>query len=451
MKGKILIVGDSESGQRHLADIFSSTGFSTTTSRPGDSCLDLLKQDSSLDVVFVDQSSNDTFGLRLLELAKGLSMPVQVVIVSESTLMEDANEAMRLGAFEVVEKPVNKDKALMVAELAVRMAQLTKENYRLKSRLKQKISISSLVSECREMTEAKEKARAIAPLDTPAMIIGEPGSGRRILAEAIHNESSRANGPFVCAILSQLGEEDQVERSLFGHEREAPLQGIMEKAEDGTLYLCDVSQLSLRLQSALLGVMQRGEFFRVGGYEPVKAGFRMIVGSGRNLDEEVRAGRFREELFFRLNVAPLEIPPLRKRKEDIAALAKTFLKNSCQRHGRTSCAISADAMAALSKYRWPGNVRELEDTIDCMVAQKNSGDVTFADLPDRIYKEARRPSRISRHEISVQSFAEEKKEFERQYLMRALEECEGNITVMARITDLSRPALYEKLKKHGLK
>jgi len=225
----------------------------------------------------------------------------------------------------------------------------------------------------------------------------------------------------------------------------------LEKAEDGALYLSDITNLGPRMQAALHGVMQKGEFFRVGGYDPINANFRIIVGASPSLENEVKAGRFREDLYFRLNVAPLYIPPLRRRKEDIPSLARHYVKKFSEKQGRSSGSISQEAISALQKYRWPGNVRELVETIETMIGNVPSGQIGFSDLPDRVYKDVRRPSRISRQEITLQPYTAEKMEFERKYLLRALEECEGNITVMARITDLSRPALYEKLRKHGLK
>ncbi|MDH5756250.1 MAG: sigma-54 dependent transcriptional regulator [Nitrospinota bacterium] len=451
MKGKILLISGDESEQRDLARIFSDSGYATLTAETASHGQELLEQDHSIDVAVIDQDHSRPDIPALMDKVRTCLTTVQVIITSNSASFEDSNTAMKMGAFEYLHKPLDKERALLVASMASKMAHLARENNRLHKYFKEKVIFTSIAADGREMMETKEKARAVASLDTPVIITGEPGSGKQTLAEAIHNESSRADNPFIYASILPHGEDGILERHLFGYENGQSIPGAMDKAMGGTLYIYDIDLLSPSLQTALLEVLKNRTYHHVGGGQPLQAEFRLMVGSGGHLGNLVQAGRFSEELYSLLNVALLEVPPLRKRKEDIPSLAKAFLKNSCVKHNRSACAISHDTMAALTKYRWPGNVRELEETIDCMVAGKISGALSFSDLPDKVYRDVRRPSKISRQESSVQSFATEKNIFERQYLVRALEECEGNITVMARITNLSRPALYEKLRKHGLK
>jgi DNA-binding NtrC family response regulator len=458
MRGKVLLISGDESERRFLSDTLGSAGFSIVSSGSAEGGMEILRRDQSIDAALVDLFIGESGGLKLLEEIRKESAVVQVIIMSGSGSDEDAGAALRLGAFEYLRKPLERERTLLLTTLAARMAHLARENAHLKSRIREKVTLASIAGGDRELMEAKEKAGLLAPLDSPALIFGEPGVGRGMFAEAIHNEGPRAQSPFVFAKITVGRDEREMERLLVGQEAadpsaggEGPARGLMEKAENGTLYLCDIAKLGARPQAAVLGALQRGEFFRIGGYHPVRAGFRLIAGSAANLEEEVKAGRFREDLYFRINITPLSIPPLRRRKDGVVTLTRIFLNKFVQKHGKEACSISPAAMAALAKYRWPGNVRELSETIEAMVAQKSGGDIGFGGLPDRIYKDARRPSRIPRQDVNVATYAAEKMEFERKYMLRALEECEGNITVMARITGLSRPALYEKLRKHGLK
>ncbi|MDH5638896.1 MAG: sigma-54 dependent transcriptional regulator [Nitrospinota bacterium] len=451
MKGKVLLISDNEGEGTALADLLSDGGFSAITAESANLGGEMLESDIDFDVAMVDIGLQNDEIHTLLDKIGRCGSTVQVVMISDDNSTGAPKEAIEYGAFEYLQWPQDRERALMVAGMAVKMARLARENNRLKGRLMEKVTLTSIVAEGREMMETRDKARTLALLDTSVVIIGESGSGKRTLAEAIHNESPMAAQPFVFANILPGEDELGVERRLFGDENDLSAPGMMEKAQGGTLYICDISLLSARLQSALQSVIQRKEFSRVGGDRPEKADFRLVAGSGSDLAKEMNAGRFREDLYYHLNLAELHVPPLRRRKEDISALARVFLKKSCDRHGRKGCDITPDAMNALTKYRWPGNIRELEDTVDCMLSGQISGKIRFDDLPDRIYKDVRRPSKISRQEAHVQPFAAEKSVFERQYLVRALEECEGNITVMARITDLSRPALYEKLRKYGLK
>ncbi|MDH5510094.1 MAG: sigma-54 dependent transcriptional regulator [Nitrospinota bacterium] len=451
MKGRVLLISGKDGDGNALADLLSDGGFSAITAKSANLGGQMLERDIDIDVAMVDIGlQNDEIRILLDKIGR-CSSTVQVVMISDVDSPGTPEEAIKLGAFEYLQWPQDRERTLLVAGVAVKMARLARENNQLKDRLTERITFTSMVAEGREMMETREKARTLALLDTSVVIIGESGSGRRTLAEAIHNESPRAARSFVFASILSGEDEQRVELRLFGDENDPSAPGAMEKAQGGTLYICDISLLSPRLQSALQGVIQRKEFFRVGGDQPEKVDFRLVAGSGADLAKEVNAGRFREDLYYHLNLAELHVPPLRRRKEDIRALVRVFLKKSCDRHGRKGCDITPDAIAALAKYRWPGNIRELEDTMDCMLSGQISGKIGFDDLPDRIYKDVRRPSKMSRQESNIRPFAAEKSVFERQYLVRALEECEGNITVMARITDLSRPALYEKLRKYGLK
>ena len=457
MKGKVLLVSEDKDNLKLYADTLAKDGFSTVTAESPAQGVEILRQDKVLDAALVDKASSDIGRLGFLNFAKTETAATQVIIISDSTSVEEANKAMKMGAFEYIGKPVDSERILLITNLAVKMAHLARENSSLRSRFASGMTFEGILTSNREMMEAKERGKMLSGLATPLLISGETGSGRKSLAEAIHKAGPLGDGPFVFVGVAEGASGSFRETQIFGGESANQgngsylHEGLMEKASGGTLYISEIFSLDKGIQATLAKAIIDGEYARAGGKGLLKTEFRLIGSTCQNLARAVKEGIINEQLYSVFKDSCLGIPSLRKRKEDIPALANHFLKEFRRKNNEGAEAFSHEAMNAMSKYRWLGNVMELKETVESMAAAKPKGEIDFKDLPDRIYKDAKRPSKNTRADMIIKPYSFEKNSFEREYLVRALEECEGNITVMSRITDLSRPALYEKLRKHGLK
>jgi two-component system nitrogen regulation response regulator NtrX len=383
-----------------------------------------------------------------LERIKGLERAPEVVMISGHGTIETAVRATKLGAFDFLEKPLSLEKTLVVVKNAIEARRLRDENRDLKRQLQPR---SVLVGESVPVKALRQQIALMAPTNGRVLIFGESGTGKELVARAIHAQSLRKDAMFVevnCAAIP----EDLIESELFGHRQGAFVgantakDGKFQKADGGTLFLDEVGDMSLKTQSKVLRTLDEQRFTPLGGDEPMTADVRVIAATNKNLEEEISIGNFREDLFYRLNVIPFFVPPLRERKEDIPLLARHFLKEFSGAYKRQARDISDDVIDALMRYSWPGNVRELRNVLERMVIM-NPGAVRLErkHLPALVYRDG---SKRTVHEFS--SLHQARESYERDYILKKLDDHHGNVSRAAEALGLERSHLYRKMKALGI-
>jgi len=382
-------------------------------------------------------------GLEVLQKIKEMEDGPEVVMISGHGTIETAVRATKLGAFDFLEKPLSLDKTLIVVKNALETRRLRNENRELKRTLPATVIVGDSVP----MKALRQQIGLMAPTNGRVLIYGESGTGKELVARAIHAESLRKDASFVevnCAAIP----EDLIESELFGHIKGAfagaahEKVGQFQKADTGTLFLDEVGDMSLKTQSKVLRTLDEQRFTPVGGDEPLTVDARVIAATNHDLEEEISRGNFREDLFYRLNVVPFFVPPLRERKEDIPLLARHFLKEFSAQYSRYPKEISDDALDVLSRYSWPGNIRELRNVIERIVIMNPT--VTRLDrkhLPPLVYRDG---SRRSAGEFT--SLQQARQAYERDYILKKLDENHGNISRTAEVLGLERSHLYRKMK-----
>src|SRR5580692_1724807 len=361
----ILIVDDESGIRESLRGILEDEGYKTTVSPSGEDCLDLLRK-SSFDVILLDVWLTGIDGLEVLERIRAMDNPPEVIMISGHGTIETAVRATKLGAYDFAEKPLSLEKTLILVKNAIDTRRLRHENRDLRKQLQSK---SVIVGDSVPMKALRQQIALMAPTNGRVLIYGESGTGKELVAHAIHMQSARKDQMFVemnCAAIP----EDLIDSELFGHRKSsfpgatADKEGKFQKADRGTLFLDEVGDMSLKTQSKVLRTLEQQRFIPVGSDDPVTVDVRVIASTNKDLEEEIARGNFREDLFYRLNVIPFFVPPLRDRKEDIPLLAREFLSEFGQQYGRPHVEISDAALTALKQYHWPGNVRELRNVIE---------------------------------------------------------------------------------------
>ncbi len=328
-------------------------------------------------------------GLAVVEAARRQRPAVPVVVITGSDKKQAAHEAVRRGAYGFFEKPFDEDEVAHIVAQAARVRRLEQEVLRLRNELEMFRGFGRFVGTSPALDNVLKQARAVATTNATVLVTGENGTGKEVLARAIHEESARATGPFVAVSCAALP-ETLIESELFGHEKGSftgatqTRAGRFELADGGTLFLDEVGELAPPVQVKLLRVLQERAFERVGGTRTIEVDIRLIAASNRDLEAEVEAGRFRRDLYYRLNVVPLHLPPLRERREDIPVLAAHFAAKAAERHGRTPAELDPSAIAALQEYEWPGNIRELENLVERVVVLSQSGRLGVEHLPEKM-------------------------------------------------------------------
>jgi len=433
---RILIVDD-DPGQRSLLDSFlGSQGFQTVVVDSGQQALETLRT-GKFDIMISDVRMPGLSGLETLRLARQEHATLPVLLVTAFTDVRDAVAAMRDGAVNYLSKPIDLDELLANVRLAIGISESAPLRYNEEKQLPDYVVARSPL-----MQAVFRDASLIAPSETRVLITGESGVGKEILADVLHAWSARAAGPMIkinCAAIA----ETLLESELFGHEKgsftgaHAQRIGRFEEADQGTIFLDEITEMSPGLQAKLLRVTQDGRFQRVGSNREIRTGARMLAASNRNLEDEVKAGRFREDLFYRLNVVELNIPPLRERREDILPLAGRFIEEFAKGRARFSELVSA----CLENYPWPGNVRELRNSMERAVLLSRSELILPEHLPTRVRAAAEHPG------ARESGDRERLDEIERQAIMQALRQHDQNRTETARVLGISRRALIYKLQK----
>ncbi len=444
----ILVVDDERDIRESLRGILEDEGYKVYLAESGESCLEQLKKRAA-EVVLLDIWLPGIDGLETLERIRQLQVEEvpEVVMISGHGTIETAVKATKLGAFDFLEKPLSLEKTLIVIKNALESHRLRRENSEFKKQLQAK---SVIVGESIPMKALRQQITIMAPTNGRVLIFGESGTGKELVAHAIHAQSLRKDNLFVevnCAAIP----EDWIESELFGHRKgslpgaTADKEGKFEKANEGTLFLDEVGDMSLKTQSKVLRALDEQKFTPIGDDEPLKVDVRIIAATNKDLDEEISRGNFREDLFYRLNVIPFYVPPLRERKEDIPLLARHFLKEFSAAYSRRSREITEDAIEVLMRYSWPGNVRELRNVIERLVIMNPTVlKIERKHLPPLMHRDG------SRTTSGFSTLHQARAAYERDYILKKLDENHGNVSRTAEVLGLERSHLYRKMKTLGI-
>jgi two-component system nitrogen regulation response regulator NtrX len=444
----ILIVDDEPGIRQSLKGALEDEGYKAAVAESGEACLDLLRK-RSFDVVLLDVWLTGMDGLETLQKIHETDSAPEVIMISGHGTIETAVRATKLGAFDFLEKPLSLEKTLILLKNAVDAKRLRVENVELKRQLQSK---SVIAGDSVPMKALRQQIMLMAPTNGRVLIYGESGTGKELVAHAIHAQSLRKDALFVelnCAAIP----EDLIESELFGHRKASfpgasdDKEGKFQKANGGTLLLNEVGDMSLKTQSKVLRTLDEQRFTPVGSDEPVTVDARVIASTNKDLEEEIARGNFREDLFYRLNVIPFYVPPLRERKEDIPLLARHFLKEFSATYGRRPREITDEAVDALMRYSWPGNVRELRNVIERIVIM-NPTTMRFdrKNLPPLVYRDGSRRSAGTEFSTLHQA----RSAYERDYILKKLDENHGNVSRTAEVLGLERSHLYRKMKTLGI-
>ncbi|HTD16309.1 MAG TPA: sigma-54 dependent transcriptional regulator [Chthoniobacterales bacterium] len=449
MLGTILIVDDEKHTREGLRQSLEEE-FDVYTASNIDEALNVLDADR-IDLVLTDLRLGGEDGMVLIEKVLHRARPPICILMTAYGSIATAVEAMRKGAYDFVTKPINLDELGMKIRRAINGQRLEQENQQLKQQVDQRFGLENLIGESPAMHRILETIRQVAPTRATVLVLGESGTGKELIARAIHNLSNRNKTRFIAFNCSAFSPQ-LVESELFGHEKGAFTGaserriGRIEQAAGGTLFLDEIGEIDGNVQVKLLRALDPGVFERVGGNQTIKTDIRLIAATNRDLARLVSEKKFREDLYYRLNVVQIRVPPLRERKEDIPLLANAFLKEISQRDNKTFRPLSAEAMEALLRYDWPGNIRELKGAIDSGVTLAIGPQVTLPDLPLTI-SEARFSGAAGLDEKAGQMNLHNN---EMRLILRALEETRGNRTEAAKKLGISRRTLHRRLKELNL-
>jgi DNA-binding NtrC family response regulator len=443
-----LIVDDEATAVENLAHVCRKAGYEVTTRTTGKGAIEALEK-SRYDVVLSDLRMEKVDGMAVLRRTKELDPETAVVLITGYATLDSAIEAMKAGAFHYIAKPFRLDEVREVLRNALEVVNLKRENRQLKDQLANSRTEPSIITQDAIMQRLLDTARQIAPTDTNVLITGESGTGKELLARFLHAHSGRSERPFQAVNCGAL-QEELLANELFGHEKGAftgateARQGIIEVADGGTLFLDEIAEMSLGMQVKLLRVIQEREVQRLGSTRAIPVDIRLIAATHRDLRHELAAGRFRQDLFYRLNVIELHLPPLSERRDDIPMLAFYFLRKHATRMSRAVDDIDADAMAHLLDYDYPGNIRELENIIERGVALAHERQLSSANLPATLVEHT---VNVVREEAGrLPTLAER----EADYIRYVLDHSAQNRTRAAKVLGIDRVSLWRKLKKFGL-
>jgi two-component system nitrogen regulation response regulator NtrX len=443
----ILIVDDESAIRESLQGVLEDEGYRAASVESGEACLEMLRK-KSFDVLLLDIWLPGMDGLDTLERTREIEDAPEVVIISGHATIETAVRATKLGAFDFLEKPLSVEKTLILIKNAIEARRLRLENRDLR---KQVTPRSVIVGESIPMKALRQQIQLMAPTNGRVLIFGESGTGKELAAHAIHAHSLRKDEMFVevnCAAIP----EDLIESELFGHRRGAfaaattDKDGKFLKADGGTLFLDEVGDMSLKTQAKVLRTLEEQRFTAVGSDEQVRVDVRVIASTNKDLEEEISRGNFREDLFYRLNVIPFSVPPLRERKEDVPLLARHFMKELSGQYGRRPREITDDAIDTLMRYPWPGNVRELRNVVERIVIMNpTTHRFDRKHLPPLVYRDGSR-----RAGSEFMTLHQARAAYERDYILKKLDDNHGNMSRTAEVLGLERSHLYRKMKTLGI-
>ena len=447
MPRTVLIVDDEEGIRQSLTSILREEGYATDSVRTGEECLEAAKR-RPYDLVLLDIWLEGMDGLEALRRLNELARPPVVVVISGHGTIETAVRATKLGAFDFIEKPLELEKMLLAVRNAMAQARLQEENRLLRAELNRS---QTLLGESVPMKALRQLIALTAPTGGRVLIYGESGAGKELVARTLHAQSLRAHMPFVevnCAAIP----EELIESELFGHVKGSftganeDKTGKFQQADGGTLFLDEVGDMSMKTQAKVLRVLEEQRFEPIGSRKPVTVDVRVVAATNKKLDDEIARGAFREDLFYRLNVVPMVIPPLRERTEDIPIFARHFLEEFCAAYGRKARELSPGAIEVMLQYPWPGNVRELRNVIERLVIMCPDERIEAHHLPPELF----RGLGLRNGAQAAATLAEARHAYEREMILRKLEENHWNMTRTAASLGLERSHLYRKMKSLGI-
>jgi two-component system nitrogen regulation response regulator NtrX len=447
----ILIVDDEPGIRESLAGVLQDEGYVVNAAESAEACLDFLAH-HNCDVILLDIWLPGMDGIQALEKIRALDSPPIVIMISGHGTIEAAVRSTKLGAFDFIEKPLSIDKTLLTLKHAAEQLTLATQNRQLREELQGQYRI---IGESVPMKALRQQLALAAPTNGRVLIFGESGTGKELVAHALHLLSLRARQPFVevnCAAIP----EELIESELFGHVKGSftgaveDKVGKFEQAHGGTLFLDEVGDMSLRTQSKVLRVIEEQRFAPVGSGNNLTVDVRVIAATNKNLGEEIQKGNFREDLFYRLNVIPFFVPPLRDHGEDIPALADYFLAEFARAYGRRPKHFSESALDVILSYRWPGNVRELRNLVERLVIMVLGERIERRHLPPSLSHDRAQSDSSKTPTTGFSSLQEARAAYERDYILRKLEDNQGNVTRAAEALGLERSHLYRKMKSLGI-
>ncbi|HEX5831630.1 MAG TPA: sigma-54 dependent transcriptional regulator [Gemmatimonadaceae bacterium] len=450
MNRRVLVIDDEQGIRGALGQLLEYEGYEVRTA--ADAPLGLAEYERFRPhLVFLDVKLPGMDGLEALRRLREKDPGATVVMISGHATIQTAVEATQLGAYDILEKPLDTDRILVLLRNALQHLDLAEENQRLRQSIESRFEIVGRSYAVRALIDRIEK---VAGTPARVLVTGENGTGKELVARAVHKQSARRNKPFVevncAAIPSEL-----IESELFGHIRGSftgavtDRAGKFEQADGGTLFLDEVGDMSLAAQAKVLRVLQDNVVTRIGGSKPIKVDVRVLAATNKNLEEEIAAGRFREDLYYRLNVVPITVPPLRERREDIPLLVQHFLHTLAENEGVAARGIAPDAVERLAGLDWPGNVRELRNTVERLLILASGPSITAADVDRLVGRRASDQPGLGSL-LDCRTFEEFKAAAERAFLLAKLREFDWNVSETARVLDMPRSNLYKKIERYAL-
>ncbi len=456
-KIKILLAEDDDLNRINLAELLSENSYEVTAVKNGREAMDVFPR-NKYNLVITDLKMPHVDGLQLLKFIKEMDPENIVIVITGYGTIKSSVEAMKLGAFDYITKPLKKDIVSLVVERALSHAKLKEENIALRDHLKKKYDFGKIVSYSNGMKKIIETIKKVASSDSTVALYGESGTGKELIAQALHFNSDRRACPLVTVNCGAIPEE-LLESELFGHEKGAftgairSRTGRFELAHEGTIFLDEIGDMSPSLQVKLLRVIQERRFERIGGINTIDIDIRIITATNQDLEKAVAEKRFREDLFYRINVIPVHLPPLRERRVDIPVLANHFLRTFNKSKKKNVAGLTPEAMNCLMRYYWPGNVRELQNLIEMLIIMKESDHITLEDLPDKIRFNSGKTGEVIR-DIEIPDFGlalnKTISQFEKDLLRKALQKSGGVKSRAAKLLDLNRTTFVEKLKRYNI-
>jgi two-component system nitrogen regulation response regulator NtrX len=447
----VLVIDDETNIRKTLEGVLSDDGYHVIQAGDGAQGLEVFSR-SFVDAVLLDVWMPGMDGIETLKKIREAYPIVPVIMISGHGTIDTAVKAVKMGAFDFIEKPISLTKLLITLSRAIEQGHLLRENVELKERVEKKYR---LVGESEAMGRVRAEIAAAGPTNASVLVSGENGSGKEIVAREIHRRSKRADRPFVAVNCAAIPDE-LIESELFGHEKGAftgatvRRRGRFELADGGTLFLDEVGDMSPRTQAKILRVLEEKQFERIGGGEKIRADVRIIAATNRNLPKEVEAGRFRDDLYFRLNVFPIVVPALRDRREDIPSITEHFVGEICAEHGKERKTVPRAAMERLMAHTWPGNVRELRNVVERLVIL-STGPAIGEDIVQRVLAAESVRAETPRDSVFDQEdFREAVFAFEKEFLTRKLRQNEFNVSRTAERLGLDRTSIHRKMKQLGI-
>ena len=443
-KVRILVIDDEEPMRESLKDWLMEEGYEVGLAASGKEAIAMTRK-QNWDVILLDLKMPGMDGIETLKRLKGkeVNTEAEILMMTAYATVDTAVQAMKEGAFDYLVKPFSPDEIEMQIKKIVTHRELVLENILLRQKLEERSEYGEIVGKSDVMQTIYDLISQVAPTDSTVLITGESGTGKELIARAIHGNSQRCYMPYIAVSCGALP-DSLLESELFGYEKgaftgaEHTKMGRFEMADKGTLFLDEIGDISLKTQVDLLRVLQEKEFRRLGGQEEIKVDVRILAATNRDMKKAISENRFREDLFYRLNVISIHIPPLRERKDDITLLVKAFIRRCCLEMNKEQVQIAPSAMKLLMDYNWPGNVRELENVIERALVIGRGKEIVTEDLP------------FSRKELGTEALPDSLKLMEKMHIKRIMEETDWNISKAARVLEIDRQTLYNKIEKYHI-